>query len=253
MGRALCVRPGRHHGEDQHLDRFRLAPVSPGHCRQQGPCGDARQTGHHRGGRCPQDRSRSRHDPVRDRLRQVQVQAGARRHPYECREPAVRADRARGRPAAHRALAQRPGRDRFPAVDPVAHRRHQRAARRLPAGAGREGAEACRHGDAGLHASAKRAAGDLRPSSAGLCRDGGARPRPLCRRAVAAERHAARRRGAGRHLVPDRPRHDRGGARVRPADGEFARRSVRPRLRDGDACRRRRSRRCICRASPRRS
>ena len=35
-----------------------------------------------------------------------------------------------------------------------AHRRHRRAARRLPAGAGREGAAARRHGDAGLHASA---------------------------------------------------------------------------------------------------
>ena len=113
--------------------------------------------------------------------------------------------------------------------------------------------EARRHRDAGLHASADRAAGDLRPSSAGLCRDGGARPRPLRRRAVAAERHAARRGGARRHLVSDRPRHDRGGARLRPADGEFARRRVRPRLRDGDARRRRRSRRCICRASPRRS
>ena len=35
--------------------------------------------------RCRADRSRSRHDPVRDRGRQVRVQAGARRHPYECR------------------------------------------------------------------------------------------------------------------------------------------------------------------------
>ena len=48
--------------------------------------------------------------------------------------------------------------------------------------------EARRHRDAGLHPSADRAAGDLRPSSAGLCRDVGARPRPLRRRAVAAER-----------------------------------------------------------------
>ena len=70
---------------------------------------------------------------------------------------------------------------------------------RLPAGAGREGAGACRDRDAGLHPSADRAAGDLRPSSAGLCRDGGARPRPLRRCAQAAERIAARRRGARRH------------------------------------------------------
>ena len=51
-------------------------------------------------------------------------------------------------------------------------------ARRLSARAGGKGAGACRHGDARLHASAKRAAGDLRPSSARLCGNGGARPRP---------------------------------------------------------------------------
>ena len=45
-------------------------------------------------------------------------------------------------------------------------------ARRLPAGAGREGAGACRNGDAGLHASADRAAGDVRASSSRLRRDG---------------------------------------------------------------------------------
>ena len=64
----------------------------------------------------------------------------------------------------------------------------------LPARARREGARARRHGDAGPDAYADRAAGDLRPSSARLCRDGGARPRPLCRRAQAAQRIAARRR-----------------------------------------------------------
>ena len=35
-----------------------------------------------------------------------------------------------------------------------------------------------RHDHAGLHAPAAGAAGDLRPPSAGLCRDAGARPRP---------------------------------------------------------------------------
>ncbi len=101
----------------------------------------------------------------------------------------------------------------------------------VPARAGGAGARACRHRDAGLHASADRAAGDVRASSSGLCRDGGARPRPLCRRAQAAERIAARRRGAGRHLVSDRSRCDREGARLRPADGQFARRGVGSRLR----------------------
>ena len=39
----------------------------------------------------------------------------------------------------------------------------------------------------GLHPSADRPAGDVRASFAGLCRDGGARPRPLCRCAQAAQ------------------------------------------------------------------
>ncbi len=59
--------------------------------------------------------------------------------------------------------------------------------------------------------------------------------------------------GARRHVVPDRSRHDREGARLRAADGEFARRRRRPRLRAGDARRLAPSPRCICRASPRRS
>ena len=58
---------------------------------------------------------------------------------------------------------------------------------------------------------------------------------------------------ARRHLVSDRPRHDGEGARLRPADGEFARRRVRPRLRAWRRWPPPRSRRCICRASPRRS
>ena len=52
----------------------------------------------------------------------------------------------------------------------------------------------------------------------------GARPRPLRRRARAAERMPARRGGAGRHLLSDRPRDDGQGARLRPADRQFARR-----------------------------
>ena len=107
----------------------------------------------------------------------------------------------------------------------------RRGARRPAAGARREGARPRRHGHAGLHPSADGAAGDLRPSPARLCRDDRPRPRPLRRCADAPERIAARRRGARRHLFPDRPRHDRGSARLRPADGQFARRGLRPRLR----------------------
>ena len=50
-----------------------------------------------------------------------------------------RADRAGGRAAAHRALAQRPGRDRFPALGPRCHRRNRCGAGRIPARAGGAG------------------------------------------------------------------------------------------------------------------
>ena len=103
---------------------------------------------------------------------------------------------------------------------------------RLAAGADRPRRGGSRYGDAGLHPSADRPAGDLRPSSDGLCRDGRARPRPARRLPAPPERVAARRRGARRHLVPDRPRRDRRGARLRPAGGEFARRRLGPRFRD---------------------
>ena len=101
-----------------------------------------------------------------------------------------RAGRAGGRTAAYRALAQRPGRDRLPALDPHDDRRARRRARRLPAGAGREGAGQCRDRDAGLHASADRAARDVRPPPSRLCRDGCARSRPVQGRAGATQRIA---------------------------------------------------------------
>src|SRR3982074_3099744 len=50
---------------------------------------------------------------------------------------------------------------------------------------------------AALAPSADGAAGHLRASSIGLCRDGGARPRPFCRRAQASQRIAAGGCGAG--------------------------------------------------------
>ena len=100
--------------------------------------------GHHSGAGCADDRSRSRHDPVRDRGRHVRVQARARRHPHERRGAARRTDRPGGRAAAHRALAQRPGRDRLPPVGARRHRRPRREPRRLSARARRAGAGPCR-------------------------------------------------------------------------------------------------------------
>ena len=112
-----------------------------------------------------------------------------------------------------------------------------------------------RHRHARLHPSAGGAAGDLRPPPDGLCRDGRARPGPLRRLPGAAQRMPARRGGAGRHLLPDRPR-----PRPPPALGfdrpaaEFARRGVGPGLRAGVPRGRRRSAVIhLSRFSPRRS
>ena len=136
-----------------------------------------------------------------------------------------------------------------------AHRRHRRA--RSPdyqRALAEKALDARRDRDAGLHPSADRAAGDLRPSPARLCGDGGARSRPLRRRAQARLNESPLGAAAlAGTVVSDRPRHDREGARLRPADGEFARCGLRPRLRAGDARRPPRSRRCICRALPKRS
>ena len=235
MGRAFCVWSRRHHAGDQRFNRLRSPPLPPGHRGKQGPCGDAREAGHYLTRRCPGDRARSRHDPVRDGNGQVPLQAGARRHPYERRVAACGADRAFGRASAYGAFAQRPDRDRLQALGARRDRRHRRGAGRLSNGARREGAGAGRDRHAGLHAPADRAAGDVRASSAGVCGDGGARSRPLRRCAQAPERKPARRGGARRHLLPARPRDDREGARLRPPGREFARRGVRPRLRDGSA------------------
>ena len=108
-----------------------------------------------------------------------------------------------------------------------------------------------RAGDAGVHASAGGAAGDLGAPHARLRRDARPRPRAVPRRAGADEREPARGGGAGGDELSDRPGDDGGGARVRAADGELARRGQRPGLRAGVPRARRRSARCICRASPR--
>jgi argininosuccinate lyase len=77
--------------------------------------------------------------------------------------------------------------------------------------------------DARPHPPPVGPAGDARPSPDGLLRDAAPRPLALRRRAGAAERMPARRRGARRHRLSDRPRGDRAGAGLRPADRQFAR------------------------------
>ena len=130
VGRPVRRRPRCRHGRDQRVDRFRPAALPSGHPRLAGPCPHACQTGHHRGGRCRKDRGRSRHDPARNRSRRVHVFARAGGHPPQRRGAAGRADRPGRRPAAHRPLAERPGRDRRQAVGARRDRRDRRGARR---------------------------------------------------------------------------------------------------------------------------
>ena len=79
------------------------------------------------------------------------------------------------------------------------------------------------------------AAGDLRPSSAGLCRDDWRAIAAGSPMRAAAQRMPARRRGARRHVLPiDRDMTAKALGFDRPS-GKLARRGVRPRLRAGDA------------------
>src|SRR5882724_8490365 len=80
-----------------------------------------------------------------------------------------------------RALEERSGRHRFSALCPRHRRRDRCRTGLIPGRAGDAGAGTCRDRDARVHASADRAAGHVRAPSAGLCRDGIARSRPLCR------------------------------------------------------------------------
>ena len=82
-----------------------------------------------------------------------------------------------------------------------------------------------------------------------IARDRGA----LRRCQEAAQRMSARLGGAGRHVVSDRSAENRRSARLRPADGELARRRLGSRFRARRRWPRRRSRPCISRASPKRS
>ena len=170
----------------------------------------------------------------------VHVLARARRHAHERREPAQGADRRAGRAAAHGALAQRPGGDRFPAV--CARLASTAPTRRWPgcnwrwrARPRRTPTPSCRGSRICSRPSRSPSATICWPMSRCSARDRGR----LRRCTGAAQRKPAGLGGAGRHVLPDRPAHDGRGARLRPADGQLARRRVGPRLRPGDAGRRR--------------
>ncbi len=235
MGRQVRGGSRRDPRRDQCLDRLRPALVRTGHRRLQGACFDARGPRHHYGSRRGQNRAGPGHHSRRDRKRQVQILASARRHSHERREQACRTDRPSRGPPAYRALAERSGRHRFQALHPRHRRRSRQVARRSATRAQRKGPAIRGQRYAGLHAFADRAARHLRPSSHGLCRDAFARPRQTCRCKKAHERKSAGLGGTRRNVVPDRPRHDLEGARLRPAHREQPGRGVRPRLRAGDA------------------
>ena len=144
---------------------------------------DAGRSRHHFGQGCEANRRGSGQDRVRDRraarftfsraLEDIHMNVEAR---------LKETDRRAGRPAAHRALAQRPGGDRSSASGCATRStRSTRGSHALQSALAAKAEATCRRRDAGLHASAERAAGHLRPSPPRLCRDAGARPRPLRR------------------------------------------------------------------------
>ena len=134
-----------------------------------------------------------------------------------------------------------------------AHRRARCGAGGAAAGARPQGRGARGDRHAGLHASAAGAARHVRPSPARLRRDAGARPRPVRRRAHAAQRMPARLGGARRHVVSHRPRTRRprrSASTGRPPTRSTASPTAISRSRRWP---RPRSAPCTCRASPRRS
>ena len=143
---------------------------------------------------------------------------------------------------------------RFPALGARHDRRARRADRRPAARAGREGARPRRARSCRASPICNRRS---RSPSAII-----SWPMSRCWRATAAASRDARKRLnecplgaaalAGTSFPIDRA-HDREGARLRPADRQFARQRRRPRFRAGGARGRLDLRRCICRASPRRS
>ena len=182
MGRPFRGRARGGHARDKCLDPVRQAVVASGSRRIAGACRDARQDRYRRSGGCRRDFRRARHRrralPGERRRRGY----GPRRHSHAERGTARRGDRPGRGAAAHRPVAQRSGRDRFPVVGARCDRSGRCGAEGLPARAARARRGTCRQRDARLHPSAKRAAGHARPLPDGVFRDDRARPQPLCRR-----------------------------------------------------------------------
>ena len=167
--RTLC-RARLRAGEALHgVRRLRPPPRRRRHRRLARARADARRSRRAAPRRPRRDRARAGDDPRRDRARRVRLVARSRGRAPQHREAAHRADRRRRQAAAHRALAQRPGRHRHA---PVAARRRSTACRpcspRLRRALHRPGRAARRHDHARLHPPAGRATGHLRPPPARL-------------------------------------------------------------------------------------
>ncbi len=119
-----------------HLERG-LRPAA-GVRRHRGIAGACRHAGQGRrpvGRRSRGDRARHGADRRRDRARRVHLAAGARGRAPEHREAPDRTRRRCRQAAAHRTVAQRPGRARHPPVPARRDRRHRR--RRWPTSSAR--------------------------------------------------------------------------------------------------------------------
>ena len=187
----------------ERVDRLRLAPRRPTTSSSRAPTRRCwRRSGSSR--EADRDELLGGLDRVagRARRRRVRVPGLRRGHPHGRRAAADRDRRPGRRQAAHRALAQRPGRDRHGDVHP----RPRAAGDRVAAGPAdacvvrrRRGAPGL--GDAGLHAPAARAAGLPLAPPAGVLLDVPARRAALRGRARVDHRAAAGRgRAGGREL-----------------------------------------------------
>ena len=172
----LLRAPARRLPAPERLDRLRLAPGALRRAAEPGARRHAGRAGDHLRGRPRRAARRAGAGRCGAEQRLVPVRGRRRGHPHGDR---AAGDRARGRgrrPAPHRALAQRPGRDRHGDVHPRARGRgggRGDAPRRRP---DRRGRAPPRLADAGLHPPAAGATRVPQPPPAGVRLDARARP-----------------------------------------------------------------------------
>ena len=192
-GGRFAEGPSARDARDKCLDRLRQAALAAGHRREPrstSPCSPPTASSRQEDA----DAIEEGLDRIEDEYETQRRRRGcrARGHPHACRAPPRRIDRPGGGAAAHRALAQRPGGDRLPALGARRDRRGRSGPRRAPAApwslAPKSISTTIMPGFTHLQIGP---AGDPRPSSHGLLRDASPRPLPLRRRARPAKRMPA--------------------------------------------------------------